>query len=323
MYRIKKSNKIRGVGISAHAEEEFELVKRMIHQEDSRIECLSFDSIIENPQYLDSINFLLTVGGDGSVAWLVGTFFKAFERVDTIKPIVPVVRPESVGYLKQLDLSPERKFRKGFRELLKGHYEIENRTILKTNIGGQSMVSVNEIFLDCTPHLGKFEVSIENGSKKETVTEHYADGVMLVTAIGSTAWALSHGGFLNVNEDALELIFIGATHHGANFILPRTSPIKIRLELKNPVVTKETVFAYNEARKKLNLPYDDNSRDTLGLVYGSRLIVDGKVVGFSQFSNPDGSTEITIDPSMSIPMVSIQKQSTLEKARKFTENIKR
>lgn len=36
-----------------------------------------------------------------------------------------------------------------------------------------------------------------------------ADGVMLITSIGSTGWALSHKGLINLNEDSLELLFVG------------------------------------------------------------------------------------------------------------------
>lgn len=309
------SRDIKGIGISAHRKAEFELVKRLIKQEDSSINCIPWDTIITDPAYLDEIDFLFTIGGDGSVAFLINAFFEAFGDFKSIKPIVPVVRPESVGYLKQLDLLPEDRFREGFREILNNNYELVNRTILKTEIGKQSFISVNEIFLYCNPHIGKFTVTLENNGIKETVTEHLADGAMLVTSIGSTAWALSHGGLINVNEEALQLIFIGATHQGANFILPRHSSIKIMLELKNPVITKETVFAYNQARKQLHIPADTRARDTLNLVYGPRIIIDGKVVGFG----PENKTEIVVDPSLSVPLISIKNHSVLEKARKLTK----
>ena len=306
---------IRNIGISAQQSTDYLLVRRMIHEENSSITCISWDELITNPDNLKKIDFLFTVGGDGSVAWLIGSFFKAFEKIDNIPPIVPVVRPESVGYLKQLDLFPEDSFRQGFRDLLKNKYDIINRTIFKTTLNNQEFISVNEIFLACNPHIGKFTVSLENGTKSDIITEQLADGLIISTAMGSTAWGLSHHGLISVNEQALELIFVGATHGGANFILPNEKLINIKLELKNPVVTKETVYAYTEARKKLKLPVDNNPRKTLSLVYGPRIIVDGKMVGFG-LSKP---LEILINSTETIPFVSIHKQSILDKARKLTE----
>ena len=102
-------------------------------------------------------------------------------------------------------------------------------------------------------------------------------------------------------------------HRGANYVIPRKGIISMSLDLKNPVVTKETVFAYNKARETRKLPHDDHARDTLGIVYSSQVLVDGKVLTF-------GSKEILIDPSWSIPFVSIKDHTVYEKARRYTKN---
>jgi hypothetical protein len=230
-----------------------------------------------------------------------------------MKPIVPVVRPESVGYLKQLDFEAD-KFKSGFEKLLRGEYEVIQRTVLKAFVNNEKNISVNEVMMTCNPHLGKFTINLEHESGiKEVIAEIYADGVMVVTSIGSTAWAMSHGGLLNLDEGALEIIFIGAMHGGANYIIPKLGKIHINLELKNPVITKETVYAYNQARKKHSLPPDPNSRETLKTVYSSQIIVDGKVVDF-------GTKNVEIDPNCSIPFVIIKDHSPFEKARQLTKN---
>lgn len=279
------------------------------------IACVSFEEIVHSPSSLADLNFFFTIGGDGSVAWLVGAFHKAFEQLPNV-PIVPVVRPKSVGFLKQLDLSPQEEFHKGFSSLLRGNYEVNHRTVLQCPINGRPTVAVNEMVLHSSPHLAQFTVTLcGNGGRKkgDVVAEILADGLMVVTAMGSTAWALSHHGLLNVNEEALELVFIGATHRAANYIIPRSDQIHVKVEIKNPVTTKDTVFAYNEARENFGLPPDEHSWQTLNLVYGPRVLTDGKVVGF-------GLTDYIIDPSGSIPFVSIKRQSVFEKARKFTRN---
>jgi NAD kinase len=306
-------SKIRGVVISARENSEYELIRSQIFECDKTISCYHLDQIIETPKLLESVDFILTIGGDGSIAWLVAAYYKAFDGIEGIKPIIPVVRPESVGYLKQLDFERE-KFKEGFKKLLRGEYEIIQRTVLALTVDNQKSIAVNEVSFSSNPHLGKFTVSIENGEgTREIIAEIFADGAMLATSIGSTAWALSHGGLLNISEESVELIFIGAMHKGANFVLPKKGKIGIQLELKNPVITKETVFAYNQARKLRNLPIDPQAKDTLTVVYSSQVLADGKVLTF-------GSKSITIDPNCSIPFVIIKDHSVYEKARKYTRN---
>ena len=309
-----KPTKIRGVIVSSREKAEYELVRKQILECDPSIFVAHFDTFLHSPDILrDKIDLILTIGGDGSVAWLVGAYYKAFDSIDGIKPIVPVVRPESVGYLKQLELEGEN-FKEGFKKLIQGEYEVVKRTVLHISVDDLSMIAVNEVLLSSNPHLGKFTISIANGQGiEEVIAEIYADGAMIATSIGSTAWSLSHGGLLNLHEDSLQLIFIGAMHRGANYIIPKKGTIYINLDLKNPVITKETIFAYNQAREKRKLPRDDNARHTLSVVYGSQVLVDGKVLTF-------GSKTIKIDSSWSIPFVTIKDHTIYEKARRYTKN---
>ena len=187
---------------------------------------------------------------------------------------------------------------------------------MKTNIWNTNYIAVNEILLHCEPHLGKFKVTIENrnsggGNKREEIlTETMADGAMITTSIGSTAWALSYNGQINLNEEALQLIFIAGIHSSANFSLPREK-IKLDLELKNPSITKETIGAYNQVRREKGLKKDEKPSRTLEIVYGPRVVIDGKVVGFEV-------TSLDIDPSLNIPLV-VLKESVVEKARRLTK----
>ena len=309
-----KPSKIRGIVISAREKSEFELVKDQILECDPSILVVNWTEIIYSPEILrDKVDLILTIGGDGSVAWLIGAYYKAFDTIEGIKPIIPVVRPESVGYLKQLDLEGD-KFKEGFKRILSGDFEVVQRTVLQINVDDQKIVAVNEVLFSSSPHLGKFTISIINGhNTREVIAEILADGAMIATSIGSTAWSLSHGGMLNLDEDSLELIFIGAMHGGANYIIPKKGTIIMSLDIKNPVVIKETIFAYNQARQKRKLPKDDHASETLGIVYSTQVLVDGKVLTF-------GSKQLTINPHLSIPFVSIKDHTIYEKARRYTKN---
>ncbi|MHA2092999.1 MAG: hypothetical protein ACW98K_19305, partial [Candidatus Kariarchaeaceae archaeon] len=65
-------------------------------------------------------------------------------------------------------------------------------------------------------------------------------------------------------------------------------------------------------RRKHQLPKDDNAKETLDIVYGPRIIIDGKVVAF-------GINEIEIDSHLSIPFVFLHQETVVDKARKLTQ----
>ena len=117
--KSKKEEKklIKGIGISSREKSEFQFIRDLIEECDPKIKVFHFEDIIHRPEILEKIDFLITIGGDGSVAWFVGAFYNAFDNISNIKPIIPVVRPESVGYLKQLDFDKVNfiKFRTGWK----------------------------------------------------------------------------------------------------------------------------------------------------------------------------------------------------------------
>ncbi len=306
------STPIKGICISSREKHEYTKVKNLILSQSPETKCYHFSEAIVDPSILDECDFIFTVGGDGSVAWLVRTFYDAFNSIAKLKPIVPVTRPTSVGYLKQLEFS-ERKFIEGFQRILSGDYHIHNRTILRAAIENKKYLAVNEIYAQVNPHLANFTVQIETGTKGEysTITSTMADGVMISTSIGSTGWSLSHGGYISLDENSLQILILGGVHSSANFIVPRKK-VRVLLELKNSTISEQALEAYSIAREREGLPVDSNPQKTLEILYGSRLVLDGKTINF-------GIKEFIADPSLSIPFVTLRKHSEIEKVRRLTE----
>ncbi len=302
--------KIEGICLSSSKEFEFDRVKSYISELSPKTKIYDFNEVLENKSILKKCDFMFPIGGDGSVAWLVRTFYKKWGDHKLLKPIVPVIRKESVGYLKQLDMD-EVKFKRGFKRLLKGDYMINPRTILKMNINGKNYLSVNELNIRCSPHMGMFTVYLQNKNKYHQFTKTFADGIILSTGIGSTGWALSYGGEISLSEDVIQLIFVGGLSNSKNFILPRKN-IKINVELKNSPITDDIVELYNEQRMELGLPPDDDPVKVLEIVYGLRIIVDGKLIAY-------GVNNLDVITSESIPFVNLAKEMTWDKARKLTK----
>ena len=302
---------IKSVCISAGNPDEYQFVKRMIKELSPNTKIINFANVLNELSLLTKCEFIFTIGGDGSVAWLVGTFYETFGTVDPLKPIIPVVRPQSIGYLKQLDLE-EEKFKIGFNHLLNNNFHIMRRTILTTKVAGNNYVAVNEIFLMSAPHLGNFTAYMQhNNDGFHPITETMADGAMISTSLGSTGWALSYKGQINLDEETIELIFAGGIHSSANFSLPR-KPLRLVYDIKNTIINKNTLVIYQKKREAVGLLRDEDPNSTLELVYGSRILVDGKIVGF-------GINEVEIDSSSSIPFVFLHGETVIDKTWKLTK----
>lgn len=302
--------KPKGICLSSSTPEEYNLVKSMIYSLVPGINIVDFQDILENIKLLDDVDLIFTIGGDGSVAWLVREFYLKFHDLSLLKPIVPVIRNESIGYLKQLDLS-EKKFITGFKKILKGKCSIVHRVVLTSTIDNINYVAVNEINIRCSPHLGKITVYVKNGTNYHLITSTMADGVIISTPIGSTGWALSYGGNIMLDEESIQVLFLGGIHSSANFSLPRKD-IKVKMEVKNSPISEDALLSYNEARISSGLNEDDNPQATLDILYGTRYVIDGKLLAF-------GKNIIKIKSNETIPFLILSRETSMDKARKLTK----
>ena len=135
----------------------------------------------------DDADLIIVVGGDGSVL---------DASVDAIAADVPLVGVNlgKVGYLSEVE--PENL--DVFAGLKDGNYAIEERMLLSValkNKNGNSEVkryAVNDVVISHDSYLGIADFKIEN-SRGESV-KYRADGIILSTPAGSTAYSLSAGG---------------------------------------------------------------------------------------------------------------------------------
>jgi NAD+ kinase len=302
--------KPKGICLSSSTKDEYNLVKSMILSLVPETKIVDFQNVLENKKLLDDVELIFTIGGDGSVAWLVRAFYQKYHDLSLLKPIVPVIRSESVGYLKQIDLT-EKKFISGFKKILKNKFSIVNRVVLTSTIDNIKYVAVNEINIRCSPHIGKITVYVKNGTNYHRITSTMADGVIISTPIGSTGWALSYGGNIMLDEESIQVLFLGGIHSSANFSLPRKD-IKVKMEVKNSPISEDALLSYNEARIGAGLKEDNNPQATLDILYGTRYVIDGKLLAF-------GKDKIKIKSDKTIPFLILSRETSMDKARKLTK----
>lgn len=145
-------------------------------------------------------DLIIVVGGDGS---LLGA---ARYAINQNVPVLGVNRG-SLGFLT--DIRPD-EVETRITEVLKGHYTEEKRFLLTATIHHDNKVvahndALNDVVLmpGDIPHMIAFDVYIN----EQFMCNHKADGMIVATPTGSTAYALSGGGpILHPQLDALALV---------------------------------------------------------------------------------------------------------------------
>lgn len=142
-------------------------------------------ALLEDPASLDA---LLTLGGDGTL--LRGARLLQANQV----PILGV----NLGRLGFLTGTPVDQFESALTRFARGDYTVETRIALHATVldtagrERQDWFALNDVVL----HKGGFArvVTLRVSANDETVASYAADGVVVCTPTGSTAYSLSAGG---------------------------------------------------------------------------------------------------------------------------------
>lgn len=145
-------------------------------------------------------DLVIVVGGDGNM-------LGAARKLSRHDVAVIGVNRGNLGFLT--DLNPDH-FESPLGDVLAGNYKVEYRFLLETTIkrSGQKIntaSAVNEVVLhaDKIAHMIEFEAFIDD----DFVFRQRADGIIVSTPTGSTAYSLSGGGpILNPNMDAIAIV---------------------------------------------------------------------------------------------------------------------
>jgi NAD+ kinase len=136
---------------------------------------------------LKNTTLLVTLGGDGT--FLAGARLAAPRGVPVLG-----VNLGRLGFLTEVEAE---QLEDGLTRFLDGTYRIEERTILQVTLsrGEKTLtraIGLNEVVVDHSGDARMLRVEIDVGGQAVGVID--ADGVMVATATGSTAYALASGG---------------------------------------------------------------------------------------------------------------------------------
>lgn len=160
------------------------------------------------------IDCIVTLGGDG-------TILSAFHTYAHLNAPILGINTGHLGFLAALQLKDAFL---GLQDLLDGAYTIEERLILE----GNTTLAVNDFVIHRSPNPSMIEVAIHVGGTYLNTFE--ADGLIIATPGGSTAYSLGAGGpIVSPSLDAI-LVTPICPHTISNrpIVLTTDHPIEIR-----------------------------------------------------------------------------------------------
>ncbi|MFO7928402.1 MAG: NAD(+)/NADH kinase [Candidatus Humimicrobiaceae bacterium] len=205
-------------------------------------------SSMGDKEFEEKVDYIISVGGDG-------TFLRAAKYA--FKREVPImgVNMGNLGFLAEIEI---KKLYTALENLLKEKFIIENRMLIE----GRIIRNGKELEKRCLPYVALNEFVVTRSMTEKIikisltangypVSEFGADGVIISTPTGSTAYSLSAGG--PVVEPTNEVLIITPicphTLYNRSIIFDPDTKIEVRIGSKN----KENSLSIDGVKNPRNL----------------------------------------------------------------------
>lgn len=188
----------------------------LVVSEDEKAEMINAEKISSvDPK---EIKFLIAMGGDGTLLRIC----HAFNHIQA--PILGI----NLGHLGFMADIPLTDLIPSLEDLMDGKFKIEERTALIAETPQQKLYAVNDIVIHRAKNYSLIELAIfENGTYINTFV---ADGIIVATPNGSTAYSLAAGGpIISPEIDAIVITPI-CPHTISN--RPIVLPIKNKIQIQ-------------------------------------------------------------------------------------------
>jgi len=132
------------------------------------------------------VDILLSMGGDG-------TFLASARAVGEQGTPLLGINLGSLGFLTQF---PQKQLEKALTAIAAGEYQIEERMLLRVHVEGKPQLehpyALNDVVVDNGPVSRLIDINLR--VNKEDIVTYKADGLVIATPTGSTAYSLAVGG---------------------------------------------------------------------------------------------------------------------------------
>lgn len=154
----------------------------------------------ENELY-ERADFVVVLGGDGTILGVA-------EKSALFEVPILGINLGTLGYLAEVEKNDAKK---AINDVLKGNFKIEKRMMLEAYIGEESnnleKIALNEVAVKNGNFSRMMEISLEINN--QYVDTYRADGIIVSTPTGSTAYNLSAGGpILKPDTELMAITYI-------------------------------------------------------------------------------------------------------------------
>jgi NAD+ kinase len=202
---------------------------------------------------VDTVDMVLVLGGDGTLLGMA-------DRIGEARSTIPIlgVNFGSLGFLTEVTF-PE--LYQTLEAAVGGQAHVEERLMLRsTTIRGRAPVAehivLNDVVVTKGAHSRMIDLSVSIGD--EFVTRVKADGLIVATPTGSTAYNLASGG--PIVQPTVEALIVTpiAPHTLTNrpIVIPAPSPVRIQPQMDD----HDEVFATFDGQAGLQLAAGDELR---------------------------------------------------------------
>jgi NAD+ kinase len=157
------------------------------HSKPGRPVCFTPINQLVPPHFDQDLSFAIVLGGDGTV-------LSAARQLAALNLPLLTVNTGHMGFLTEIYLN---QLEPALEQVLEGNYAIENRSMITVRLFREDTLiwealSLNEVVVHREPLTSMCHFEIQIG--EHAPVDIAADGVILSTPTGSTAYALSAGG---------------------------------------------------------------------------------------------------------------------------------
>jgi len=177
---------------------------------------------LDDKAQIEGADLLLALGGDG-------TMLRTARLAIGTDTLLLGVNMGRLGFLTEFD---RHEARERLPDVLNGSGRIETRTMLQASIGarGEHYHALNEAVIGRSTLSRAIQLAVDVDGVR--IADYRSDGVIVATATGSTAYALSLNGPI-LNPESRDLVIVPVAPHLAAqhaVVLPGSETVHVTLE---------------------------------------------------------------------------------------------
>lgn len=203
-------------------------VKLFVYQGFAESIALAEDPTVETfsgPDDFPAVDVLISIGGDGTL----------LDCVSLVKKSEIPVLGVNTGRLGFLAFTALDDSSKAIQDLLSGNYTIEKRSMLEARICGELPVMPSALNEVTVQKLDASMITVHAYIDGEFLGTYWADGVIVATPTGSTAYSLSIGGPIVTPQSSVFVVSPIASHNlnMRPLVVPESSELRLDVEARN------------------------------------------------------------------------------------------